>query len=710
MLKFIPDKYSGGKVIDPTPHQKFEKPDNCILECVQNAIDAAIEQNKERKTTKLSFQFKMIKKDDCSFFDKNFEKHLNERRYNKRTNFTSDIPCLIMEDFNTTGITGDPEKLDEETDSGERNNWYYFLHDFGGKSKLEDHTKGGSEGEGMQTFMLNSGISTFFGLSVDSTNNNRASIFGMSYFGSRKVDGLRYGVFASFGKEKEIGGNNECVPENDPTKVKNFITLFGLKRGISDSGTSIIIPFYNREEIDEKFIIQKLLDIYRVPIFRNQLEVQVGSVTINHETIQKLAIDNEDSLPNKRLCDDYFNFLSEIKNKPDNTNTHELVFYDQDDLKKQDVSSFDKLVEEFNSYKLLQLRVKFQIKKYQQNSKTRTIDSHTYYDVFFKKYPAAVDNLRETFNDFIRGPMPLYKRRNKQCTMFHLVDVQDKHVALLFKHAEQANHSEISADNWKLKEDYKGFRKIILLSRNITTKIYRLITLENTEEDFEATQDLFKINEEGFGQNEEDEDLGVDEENKDEKENNDKSKTKVTHIIVPPIFKGLKKYEVSQNNEKDGTITYKLKGISYDKNKIKESIEKAQNYLEETKKIDITKYTDELGKKQLDLMQTTIAKYEKRIIEYQNFLTDGCTFFPRRIVIEAAYDSEGLSNPFKRYSIRDFDFSDDEFKINMKNVKGIEKNYNQIVFFVHDPKFEFSVNGFGEGIEDIRWRDRNYSL
>ena len=54
----------------------------------------------------------------------------------------------------------------------------------------------------MQTFMLNSGISTFFGLSVDSTNNNRASIFGMSYFGSRKVDGLRYGVFASFGKEK----------------------------------------------------------------------------------------------------------------------------------------------------------------------------------------------------------------------------------------------------------------------------------------------------------------------------------------------------------------------------------------------------------------------------------------------------------------------------------------------------------------------------
>ena len=109
-------------------------------------------------------------------------------------------------------------------------------------------------------------------------------------------------------------------------------------------------------------------------------------------------------------------------------------------------------------------------------------------------------------------------------------------------------------------------------------------------------------------------------------------------------------------------------------------------------------------------MQNTIAKYERRIIEYQNFLTDGCTFYPRRVVVEAAFDSEGLSNPFKRYSIRDFDFSDEEFKINMKNVKGLEKNNNQIVFFVHDSKFEFSINGFSEGIEDIRWRDRNYTL
>ena len=46
----------------------------------------------------------------------------------------------------------------------------------------------------------------------------------MSYFGSRKVDGLKYSVFASFGKEKEIEGNKECVPVSEIENVEKFIS------------------------------------------------------------------------------------------------------------------------------------------------------------------------------------------------------------------------------------------------------------------------------------------------------------------------------------------------------------------------------------------------------------------------------------------------------------------------------------------------------
>lgn len=62
MLEFIPIKHGGGVIVDSKPQQKFEKPDNCILECVQNAIDAAVEKNGKREKTILKFHFTQVKK------------------------------------------------------------------------------------------------------------------------------------------------------------------------------------------------------------------------------------------------------------------------------------------------------------------------------------------------------------------------------------------------------------------------------------------------------------------------------------------------------------------------------------------------------------------------------------------------------------------------------------------------------------------------
>ena len=138
--------------------------------------------------------------------------------------------------------------------------------------------------------MLNSGIATFFGLSIDSTNNNRPSIFGMSYLGSRRVNNLKYGVFSSFGKKIKYDGNDECVPVTDPKKAQEFISLFNLKRQLSDAGTSIIVPFYNKEEIDPEFIIRKLIEIYRVPIFRDELQVFVEGTEINSKNIRSTSV------------------------------------------------------------------------------------------------------------------------------------------------------------------------------------------------------------------------------------------------------------------------------------------------------------------------------------------------------------------------------------------------------------------------------------
>ena len=180
---------------------------------------------------------------------------------------------------------------------------------------------------------------------------------------------------------------------------------------------------------------------------------------------------------------------------------------------------------------------------------------------------------------------------------------------------------------------------------------------------------------------------------------------------MPPIFPGLKKYTVSEKNEKDGTVSYEIKGIEYTEKEIKTKIISAEKYINDCQQIDITKYKSKEESKKLLLLQKSVLSYEKRIVEYKNFLIDKCSFYPRKIIIEAAYDTEGLRNPLKRYSIRDFDFSDEEFKFELKgSIRISEKKENKLTLLASEDKFYFKINGFKEGIEDIRWKDRNYSL
>ena len=109
-------------------------------------------------------------------------------------------------------------------------------------------------------------------------------------------------------------------------------------------------------------------------------------------------------------------------------------------------------------------------------------------------------------------------------------------------------------------------------------------------------------------------------------------------------------------------------------------------------------------------MDTKVATIKRKIIEYKDFIAAGYTYYPRRIEIEAAYDGEDVNNPFRKYTVDDFDFSDESFSFECTGDAKIKYNENKITILANSENFSFLVSGFGEDqSEDIKWRDRSYS-
>ncbi len=713
-FEFIPEA-SIVRNTDPSPGQKFMDPFDAVFEAIQNSGDNPLNQ---KNCVKVHINHEKVYKNDLKFLDSNFEKHIkNSKKVQKKSIETSDVVDLfIIEDFNTTGITGDPDKSDDQTETGKVNNFYFMNHSFGENQKLDDAKAGGSEGEGVQAFNLNSDISTFFYYTVDSSNNNRPAFFGISYLGTRHIDQVSYLPHAFFGKkvknEKFKEDYYNGYPVTDKEEISNLVKLFKLKRKPNESGTSIIIPYYVKNGLDNKELLtSKIIEIYRVPILKGQLEICVGKTIINKDTIKNLNKDginpeteSKFNQQQKDLLDSYYAFLGESeKIKDDSTKFIEITNNGERKLEKNIFSNFEDLLKQYHQNELIGIKINFNINKIENKKSLKTSAKF-----FLQKYPNWAQ-ISEKFNDYMRGKMSIHKVRHfKQ--FFTLMDFQEDEAALLLKNAEVANHSNIDARNPKLKTKYKSYFSLVTFLKKFPIDLFKMLSNEEGVIDHDITQDLFKRegSDTKIRATDDLEDDKKYEDEEDEGKEEEISIFKVPDIIVPPIFPRLLYYE-RWHAIKDDKVSYNIKGVKYNEGDIKDKILKVEKYLKETDAVVRKNYSI----KELNRMDTIVRKLKNRLLEYKDFLANNCTFYPRRIEIEAAFDGEGMGNrSFRRYCTEDFDFSDDDkFSLKLeKNVKLDNKNENHITLIAKNEEFKFNLLGFDKkNIEDVRWRDRSYS-
>lgn len=179
---------------------------------------------------------------------------------------------LIVEDFETSGLGGDPD-ADEPPPEGSKNNFYSFWRSVGRGDKEREER--GRWGLGKTVFPASSTISTFFGATVRQEDKLKL-LMGMSVLRNHKVNTTWFKPYGYFANHEADGFPLPLEITGDLSELE---VLFPLERGARPGLSVIVIEPYR--ELSEESLVDQVVAQYFLPIAMGQLVVEVGPVRLD---------------------------------------------------------------------------------------------------------------------------------------------------------------------------------------------------------------------------------------------------------------------------------------------------------------------------------------------------------------------------------------------------------------------------------------------
>jgi hypothetical protein len=196
-----------------------------------------------------------------------------------------EIPCpfLLVEDYGTKGLTGDPNQADPDPDPNIKNPFFLFFRAEGLSSK--SGTELGRWGVGKFVFPRSSLASTHFGVTVRHDDGRRLML-GASTLKAHRIAGSSI-MYTPDGLYGEPGNSGFVRAIEDPAKIDAFCNLFGITR-TSEPGLSVVVPFVD-PDISFAALLQASVRDYFLPIMSGRLEVTIEAgaetVTLSSATL-----------------------------------------------------------------------------------------------------------------------------------------------------------------------------------------------------------------------------------------------------------------------------------------------------------------------------------------------------------------------------------------------------------------------------------------
>lgn len=472
--------------VDPV-HDEFFKAqdlaDALVRESIQNSLDARIPRSRSPVRVRFRFATGVHAVDPAAVhqYFEGLEPHLHavaKTVYSVLPRAGETIPYLLIEDFGTRGLTGDPHvdpELNAEHD--ERNDFFYFWRNVGRSNKGE--VDRGRWGLGKAVFTVASRIRTIFGI-TRRVDDQRGLLLGQSVLKTHVLDGQRiypYGFFARYERR-----NGLPLPIEDPILLDRFADDFSVHR--IEPGLSIVVPYFRDDELAPDRVTASVVDQYFYPILRGDLVVEIVDGThvqrIAQDTIETvLASDSRVA----RLCD-----LTRWSLEQKDENRIVLAErgvaapkWEESVLPAGDLAA---LRERFASGERLAFRVPILVKR------KRSRPASSWFDVYLEQD----DSLRKPDQHFIRRGITIPDvRTNGDKPARALIVVDDHQLSTFLGDAENPAHSDWSERADKIRTLYEHGASTLRFVKNSASFLASLLARPQAGRVRDFLADLFSI-------------------------------------------------------------------------------------------------------------------------------------------------------------------------------------------------------------------------
>lgn len=438
-----------------------------VREVIQNSTDAAAGSAQVKVRFVLRELTREVALQLRALFD-GLRPHLRACRVDLAPLDRQAVRVLVIEDFGTKGLTGNPAARDNDNF-----NRFWRQHGISGKGGKS----GGRWGLGKLVFSCSSEIKAFFGLTVRA-GDNAPLLMGQAVLSNHELDGRRHPAHGFWFSAR--ASNTLQLPVTDAATISDFVKLSGITRD-TQTGLSLVVPYLNAN-VTAETLISGVVRNYYFPILAGRLSVEVGSVIIDSASFHKIAAAHISTanIPLgfvervSRVLDSEPAFVAK---RPINAAGLTEDCFEPDQLASMKAS--------YGKYELLHVRVPVQLKRKDGSNPSSHID------LFLTPLPEGA----RPFALFARGSItvPAEMKFFGGAPAYGAMVASDDAVVTFLGDAENPAHTGWNANAEKLDANWRSPSQTLRHIRHALRELYTLVADRVEDEDKDALIDFFSL-------------------------------------------------------------------------------------------------------------------------------------------------------------------------------------------------------------------------